>query len=297
MRRFLVLCLLLVALIGAAGLWITRPVAIAVADLPDHQPDPSQGEQIFYATGCASCHAAPGAREDAKLVLAGGLEFKTDFGVFHAPNISPDPDHGIGGWSAAEFVSAVKYGTSPDGQHYYPAFPYGSYTRMEVTDILDLKAFMDTLPADATPSKPHDLGFPFNIRSSLGGWKLLFIDDGAVVAQTDPVLARGQYLVEAMGHCAECHTPRNALGGLITSQWLAGGPNPDGQGRIPNITPGVLEWSETDIAYYLETGFTPEFDSVGGSMVSVVDNTAKLTPEDRAAIAAYLKSVPSISDP
>lgn len=297
MRRFLVICLILVALGGAAGLWITRPVSVAAADLPDHQADPVNGAHVFYATGCASCHAAPGAVEDTKLVLAGGLEFKTDFGIFHAPNISPDSEHGIGGWSAAEFVSAVKHGTSPDGQHYYPAFPYGSYTRMQVTDILDLKAFIDTLPTDTTPSKPHDLGFPFNVRLSLGGWKLLFMDDAPIVPQTDPVLARGQYLVEAMGHCAECHTPRNALGGLITSQWLAGGPNPDGQGRIPNITPGVLDWSATDIAYYLETGFTPSFDSVGGSMVSVVDNTAKLTPEDRAAIAAYLKSVPAISDP
>ena len=297
MRRFLTWCLILAALGGAVGLWITRPVTVAQADLPAHAADAARGETIFFATGCASCHAAPGAKDEAKLILAGGLEFKTDFGTFHAPNISPDPTHGIGGWSSAEFVSAVKHGTSPGGQHYYPAFPYGSYTRMEVTDILDLKAYMDTLPADPTPSKPHDLGFPFNIRLTLGGWKLLFMTDRAIVPQSEPVLARGQYLVEAMGHCGECHTPRNSLGGMITSQWLTGGPNPDGEGRIPNITPGALDWSETDIAYYLETGFTPEFDTAGGSMVSVVDNTAKLPPEDRAAIAAYLRAIPAITSP
>ena len=297
MRRFLRFSLTFVvplaALCGAVGLWITRPVLVAASDLPDHQPDAVRGEVIFHATGCASCHSAPGAKDEAKLILAGGQEFKTDFGTFHAPNISTDPNVGIGGWTPAQFVSAVKYGTSPNFQHYYPAFPYGSYARMEVTDILDLKAFMNTLPADPTESKPHDLGFPFNIRLSLGGWKLLFFNSDPVVPQTDPVLARGQYLVEAMGHCGECHTPRNILGGMDMSRWLAGGPNPDGQGRIPNITPGALEWIESDIAYYLETGFTPEFDSVGGSMVSVVENTAKLTPEDRAAIAAYLKAVPA----
>lgn len=297
MARFIAFLVVLAAVAGAAGLWLTRPVSVTAADLPQHQADPAKGELIFHATGCASCHAAPEADAEAKLVLAGGHAFKTDFGTFYAPNISPDAQAGIGGWTPAQFVSAVKYGTSPEGSHYYPAFPYGSYTRMGTADILDLKAYMDSLPADPTPSKPHALGFPFNIRATLGGWKWLYLDDSPVVPQNDPVLARGQYLVEAMGHCAECHTPRNALGGLDRARWLGGGPNPDGEGRIPNITPGALEWSEGDIAYYLKSGFTPDFDSVGGSMVSVVENLAQLPDEDLAAIAAYLKAVPAVAAP
>ena len=282
---------------AAAGLWLTAPVSVTEADLPSHDRDAARGEMIFHATGCASCHAAPKAEGEGKLVLAGGHAFETEFGTFHAPNISPDAQAGIGGWTDAQFVSAVKYGTSPGGQHYYPAFPYASYIRMETADLLDLKAFMDSLPADPTPSKPHDLGFPFNLRVTIGGWKMLYLDASPVVPQTDPVLARGQYLVEAMGHCAECHTPRNALGGLDMARWLGGGPNPDGEGTIPNITPGDLDWSEGDIAYYLKSGFTPDFDSVGGSMVSVVENMANLPDEDLAAIAAYLKAVPAVSAP
>ena len=295
MLRFLSIAVLLAALCSAVGLWVTRPVVVAAQNLPAHDADTTRGEAIFHATGCASCHAAPNATDDAKLILSGGQAFETDFGTFHAPNISTDLDAGIGGWSAAEFVSAVKHGTSPDGSHYYPAFPYSSYIRMEVADILDLKAYLDTLPADPTPSKPHSIGFPFNIRLALGGWKMLFLDPDPVVPQKDAVLARGQYLVEAMGHCGECHTPRNALGGLDETRWLGGGPNPDGAGSIPNITTGSLDWTESDIAYYLESGFTPDFDTVGGSMVAVIENTSKLMPEDRTAIAAYLKAVPAIT--
>ncbi len=296
MRRFLMWALVVAMLVAATGLYVTRARSIAAEDLPPHQPSVAAGEIMFAAAGCASCHAAPGTKGEAKLVLAGGLEFKTPFGIFHAPNISTDPEHGIGTWDAAQFASAVIHGTRPDGAHYYPAFPYGSYARMRIEDVLDLKAYMDTLPADATPSKPHDLGFPFNIRLTLGGWKLMFMNtDPVLLPATDPVLARGQYLVEGPGHCGECHTPRNALGGLDTARWLAGGPNPDGPGRIPGITPRTLDWSEEDIAYYLESGFTPEFDTAGGSMVAVVENTAKLPPEDRAAIAAYLKAVPAVN--
>ena len=295
MRRFLGIALAFAIIAGAVGLWLTRPTSVTTAELPTHQADASRGALIFHATGCASCHAAPKAKDEAKLILAGGHAFATEFGTFYAPNISPDTEAGIGGWTEAEFVSAVKYGTSPEGQHYYPAFPYASYIRMEVADILDLKAYIDTLPPDATPSKPHDLGFPFNIRASLGGWKMLYLNADPVLPQTDPILARGQYLVEAMGHCAECHTPRNALGGLDMARWLGGGPNPDGKGTIPNITPGALEWSQGDIAYYLSSGFTPDYDSVGGSMVSVVENLSNLPPEDLDAIAAYLTAVPAVS--
>jgi len=261
-------------------------------------PDLAVGEQVFYAAGCASCHSTPGSVGEAKLVLGGGQTFPSPFGTFYAPNISPDPDHGIGGWSALDLANAMQHGISPAGQHYYPAFPYASYIKAELSDIMSLHAFLATLPSSAEPSKPHEVGFPFNIRRTLGGWKFLFLrPDWVVSGDLTPEETRGRYLAEALGHCAECHTPRNALGGLQLANWLGGAPNPDGKGKVPNITPGQLDWSSADIAEYLSSGFTPEFDTAGGHMVAVVENTAKLPPADRAAIAAYLKKVLSVDWP
>ncbi len=278
------------------GLFLTRVQTLQTA-LPAHEPDPVNGEMVFHTGGCVSCHAAPGAEGSDKLILAGGLEIKSEFGTFVVPNISPHPEAGIGNWGMIEFVNAMKFGTSPDGTHYYPAFPYASYTRMSLEDIMDLAAFMDTLPASDNIPPAHDVGFPFNIRRAVGGWNLLFFRPGPVTQPSDdPQIERGRYLVEGAGHCSECHTPRNGLGGLQMDRWMAGGPNPDGPGKIPNITPGgdLDDWSTEDIAYYLETGFTPDFDSVGGSMTSVVDNLSKISPQDRLAIAAYLKSLPAL---
>ncbi|WP_037391307.1 c-type cytochrome, partial [Sinorhizobium fredii] len=202
-----------------------------------------------------------------------------------------------GGWTLAEFGNAMTRGVGKDGEHLYPSFPYGSYARMSPKDITDLWGFMRTLPKSANVAPPHDLPFPFNIRLALGGWKLLYLTDAprVDVNAADAKLARGQYLVEGPGHCGECHTPRNALGGFEADRWLAGAPNPEGEGRIPDITPGsksIGGWSASDIASYLETGFTPEFDSVGGSMVEVQKNMAKLPASEREAIAAYLKALP-----
>ncbi len=285
----------LVALAGlglavlTAGLWLTRPLSLTEADLAGLEGDAARGETVYWAAGCASCHMAP--ESDDKLLLAGGHRFASPFGTFIAPNISSDPEAGIGAWSLADFASAVKYGTSPGGQHYYPAFPYASYVRMTDADLADLWAFFRTLPASPEPSQPHEVGFPYNIRASLGGWKLLYGGFGWVQPADTPQLERGRYLVEALAHCGECHTPRNALGGLDVSQWMAGAPNPSGTGRIPGLRAGQLDWSETDIAYYLETGFTPDFDSAGGEMASVIENMAELSAEDRAAIAAYVTAL------
>jgi mono/diheme cytochrome c family protein len=282
------------AVIGAAaGWWVTRPVPLSDAQVAGVAGDAGRGQAVFHAAGCASCHMAPDAKGEAQMVLAGGQEFATPFGTFVAPNISPDPTHGIGGWTLAQFASAVQRGVSPEGQHYYPAFPYSAYARATLQDMADLKAWMDSLPPAPTPSQPHRVGFPFNIRASLGGWKLLFAGgDWALPGNLTPTEARGRYLVEALGHCGECHTPRNALGGLDRARWLAGAPTPDGKGKVPNITPAGLTWSESEIVEYLTTGFTPEYDVVGGHMAHVVENLAKLPEADRTAIAAYLKRVP-----
>jgi len=300
MRR-LILALLL-ALVAMAW-WVTAPSTLSPRDLPAHSPDPVAGERIFWAGGCASCHATPvdgkRARGTDKLLLGGGMELESPYGVFRVPNISPHATDGIGAWSELEFVNAMQRGVAPDGRHLYPSFPYASYAKMPIEDVLDLKSFLDTLPTVAGRVPDHELDLPWSWRRGIGAWKRLYLDAGEVVRldSPDPLAAAGQALVEGAGHCGECHTPRDRFGGLRDDRWLGGAPNPDGRGRVPNITPGgksVGEWSAGDIEYYLESGFTPDFDTVGGSMVAVQENMAKLTPGDRKAIAAYLKAIPAV---
>lgn len=259
--------------------------------LSDHAGDSDRGVRIFWAAGCSGCHAEPGldmtAPVETRLVLSGGRRLESPFGTFVAPNVSMDHDHGIGSWTLEAFASATLAGVSPDGRHYYPAFPYGSYIRMTPGDLADLWAFWQTLPADATPSAPHELSFPFSLRRGLGLWKQLNLtDDWATPRPPDEATQRGRYLVEALAHCAECHTPRNAAGALRVDAWMAGAPNPSGDGRIPAIP--AADWNAQAIASYLQSGFTPSFDVVGGSMSDVVVHMQQLPAEDREAIAAYL---------
>ena len=293
--------LVALGVVGGAGfLFVTAPErqdASVWADLG--KPDLDNGRRIFFAGGCTSCHAAAKSEGEARLVLSGGAPLKSPFGTFHAPNISSSPTAGIGAWTVSEFGDAMTRGVGRDGEHLYPSFPYGSYARMAPKDINDLFGFMKTLPASEVVAPDHELPFPFNIRLSLGGWKFLYFNDQPRIelAKADAQVKLGQYLVEGPGHCGECHTPRDMLGGFQAGRWLAGGPNPEGEGTIPNITPGsksIGSWSAGDIASYLETGFTPDFDSVGGSMVEVQKNMAELTAADRQAIAAYLKAVPAV---
>lgn len=287
-------------LAGGAAFWfLTAPKTLGSEELAAlGTGDPARGEAVFNAGGCTSCHAKPKSEGAARLELVGGVELNTPFGTFVAPNISQDPGDGIGLWSAEEFANAMLRGVSPAGDHYYPAFPYSSYARMAPADIADLYAYMKTLPAVAGAALGHRLGFPFNIRRGLGLWKLLHLNSEPVIALADDApeaVRRGRYLVEGPGHCGECHTPRDLSGGVKKGEWLAGAVAAEGTGNIPNITAGeggIGAWSEQEIAYFLESGFTPDFDSAGGAMAEVIKNTALLTPEDRAAIAAYLKALP-----
>lgn len=302
MRRTVNALAALLVLGIAAAWWITRPQTVSAANLPDHRSDAGAGERIFWAGGCASCHASPvngkRAKGDDKLLLGGGLELDTPYGVFRVPNISPDADDGIGRWTLVDFVNAMQRGVSPDGRHYYPSFPYTSYAHMPVEDVMDLKAFLDTLPPVEGRADGHKLAFPWSIRRGIGAWKWRYLDAEPSKPQASPTLVElGRLIVEGAGHCGECHTPRDRFGGLRHERWLAGAPNPEGRGRVPNITPGgenISGWTAADIAYYLESGFTPEFDTVGGSMVAVQENMAKLSDQDRAAIAAYLKALPAL---
>ena len=298
MRRFLA-AIIILAVCGAAGFWFLSAPQVSGEAISNELGDPVNGERMFLAGGCASCHAAPGAKGDDKLKLGGGLELHTPFGTFRVPNISPDSESGIGSWNNRDFVVAMRDGVSPDDQHYYPAFPYASYIRMRTGDLVDLKAYIDTLPAISNKVADHDLPFPFSVRRGLGLWKRLYLKRGPAIelSTSDEAVLRGQYLVEGPGHCGECHTGRNPIGGPNVDRWLAGGPNPEGKGNIPNITPGdggLADWKVSDIVYYFESGFTPDFDSVGGSMVAVQENLAKLSADDREAIAAYLKAVPPL---
>ena len=299
MLRRIILALVVAAVIGGAVLWwLTIPAIVPANALPAYTPNAANGLTTFNAGGCSSCHAVP-AQPD-RLKLGGGLAIASPFGTFYSPNISPDPADGIGRWSEAEFVSAVLKGSSPSGAHYFPAFPYASYAHAKVEDVSDLFAYLKTLAPVSGKVRDHDVGFPFNIRRNVGIWKFLFLDDKPFLADgsKSPQWNRGAYLVNSFGHCAECHSPRNALGGIIASQRFAGGPNPEGEGWVPNITQKRLgEWSAKDIAYFLKTGELPDGDSVGGAMTRVIKNTSQLSDADLAAMADYLKSLPPVDGP
>ncbi len=291
-RRLLLVFAALLAVALAAFWIVTAPRELPASALAGLVPDPVRGEYVFRAAGCASCHAAEGAKGADRLKLGGGRAFVTDFGTFYAPNISPDPAQGIGGWSDIEFVNAVTNGVGPQGQHLYPALPYAAYARMTLQDAVSLRAYLATLPAVATASEPHQLRFPFKIRRLLGGWKFLYLTRSWAVPQVPADAETGRYIAEALAHCGECHTPRDAFGGLKRSEWLAGAPNPSGKGRIPNITPAKLDWSEADLVTFFQSGFTPSFDSAGGDMAEVVENLSGLPEADLVSLAKYLKSVP-----
>jgi mono/diheme cytochrome c family protein len=298
MRRRIFLGAVIIAVVGVGVYgWLTAPV-ISAQSLPATTPNPANGLIVFNAGGCASCHAVPDQPD--RLKLGGGLAIPSPFGTFYAPNISPDQADGIGRWTEAEFVTAVTSGVSPAGTHYFPAFPYTSYAHANVEDIRDLFAYLKTLAPVPGKVRDHDVPFPFNIRRNVGIWKLLFLDsrpfapDSAHSAQWN----RGAYLVNSLGHCAECHSPRNFLGGIIAAQRFAGGPNPEGEGWVPNITQkGIGEWSVKDIDYFLKTGQTPDDDAAAGSMARVIKNTSQLPDADRAAMADYLKSLPAVEGP
>ena len=297
MRKLLFALVLLAAAAFAVFWWLSAPQSLTASESPQGAGDPVRGETVFYAAGCASCHAAPGAKGEDKLKLAGGLPLKTPFGTFYAPNISSDPSDGIGAWSDADFANAVLRGVAPDGRHYYPAFPYLSYQRMTLADVQDMKAFMETLPAVKGRAPDHDLPLPLKFRRGIGLWKWLYMDLApfAPPPGADAQVARGAYLVTGPGHCGECHTPRNVLGAPDGAWAFAGAPDPEGDGYVPNITPhadGIGDWSVKDIASALKTGILPDFETFGGSMTPVQENMAKLSAEDREAIGAFLKSLP-----
>jgi mono/diheme cytochrome c family protein len=281
------------AAIGAALLLAPR-TAEAVDD-----EELQRGEYLFGVASCGICHTDT-ANKGAW--LAGGRALKTAFGVFYTPNITPDKEHGIGKWSDADFLKALRKGVGPDGSDYYPVFPYTSFTLMADQDILAIKAYLFTQPAVPQDNRRHQLRFPYSIRLALIPWKILYFREGPFVA--DPTRSeawnRGAYLAQAVAHCGECHTPRGALGAVDKSRRLGGVVDgPDGQ-DAPDITPhpeALGKWSTNDISSLLKDGITPNGDFVGKGMADIVRETKNLTEADRRAIAVYIKSVPPIAPP
>jgi mono/diheme cytochrome c family protein len=283
MLRFLIL----------VGLLSLKGTGNSVADTGLDAQQLKRGEYVYHVAGCASCHTAEGGAP-----LAGGVKMETPFGTFYTPNISADSETGIGAWSDADFIRAMTRGESPRGQHYYPSFPYTSYTHMTRQDLLDLKRYLDAQPAITQANRAHDLRFPFNIRSLLSVWKMLNFDAGSCSGfeQDGSLRARGAYLVNGPGHCAECHSPRNWFGGLDKRRFLQGNTQgPDGE-SVPGITMDqkfrVSRWPEEDLIFSLQIGMLPDGDFLGGSMGHVIDNsTGRMSDEDLKAIATYLRSL------
>jgi len=287
----------------AALLLPTPPLLAQNAGEPDRsaaQTAVERGGYIFRAAGCLACHT------DAKgggAPLAGGLALATPFGTFYSPNITPDPKTGIGAWSEADFIKALRHGVSPSGDPYYPAFPYTSYSGMTEEDMRDLLAYLMAQPQVEQENRPHALDFPYSLRFTLEVWQALFFAAGAFEpsADKDAKWNRGAYLVRHLGHCGECHSPRGVLGAVDNAQELAGNPQgPEGD-KVPNLTPGpggLADWSESDIAGALKSGITPDGDFLSDSMEEVIENgTSHLSDDDLAAIAIYLKDLPPRSRP
>ncbi len=258
-----------------------------------------RGAYLLHAGGCISCHTAD--TDDAE-PLAGGPALTTAFGTFFAPNITPDKTTGIGTWSDEDFLRAMQEGHRPDGSHYYPVFPYTSYTGMSDDDVLSIKAYLFSLNPVAQQNRQHDLPWYLFSRILATAWRVLFFtpERFAPDANRSTDWNRGAYLVRHLGHCGECHTPRNALGATIHSLELSGTPDgPEGK-KVPNITPhmaaGTGKWSTDEILFFLEIGMLPDGDFTGGSMSQVIDdNTGYLTADDRQAIAMYLQSLPTLN--
>lgn len=260
------------------------------------QGDAKRGQYLAWAGGCAGCHTED--RKDAA-PFAGGRALKTPFGTFYGPNITPDQQAGMGRWTEADFITAMRHGRRPDGANYFPAFPYPSFTKIQDDDLRDIWAYLRTLPPKPRANQPHDLRFPYGWRYLVTFWKWLYFTPGPVadVPGVVPAVNRGAYLVQALGHCGECHTPRNFLGGPKRDRLLAGDRTPDGK-EVPNLTPANLKkWSDRDLTEFLTSGLAPDGDAANATMDEVVRNTtSRLTPQDLAAMIAYLRTLPPVAD-
>jgi mono/diheme cytochrome c family protein len=284
------------------GLGLSIP-ALLVPRIPVPSQDAEairRGEYVLKASGGCACHGDPASGNAS---LSGGRPIKTPFGIIYGTNITPDGETGIGSWSDEDFLRAMREGTSPEGEPYYPVFPYTSFTRMNDRDLLDLKAYLFSLPAVRKENREPEFGFPYNSRASVRVWRGLHFEPERFVP--DPAKSeewnRGAYLAQAVAHCGECHTPRTFMGATDEDRKYAGSvEGPEGE-LAPNITPdektGIGRWSATDVVWFLQTNLLPDGDSTQGLMAEVIDKGYRhLEESDLKAIAVYLKSLPPIEN-
>lgn len=267
--------------------------AQAFTGSPTAQSAARRGEYVAAAGGCLGCHTEDRA---GAAPFAGGHALKTPFGTFFGPNLTPHPEAGLGKWSEADFIRAMREGRRPDGAHYFPSFPYTSFTRVTDADLRDLWAFLRTLPPSARANQPHELGFLYRWRFLLWPWKWLFFSQGPFTPdpKANATVNRGAYLTQALGHCGECHTPRNFMGAVRKDRAFAG----SRELKAPNLTPTRLKkYGDGEIRDLLTTGMTADGDVFNDAMSAVVTNTtSKLTPEDLNAMIAYLRSLPAMPE-
>ena len=247
----------------------------------------ARGEYLANIAGCKSCHTVENGS-----AFAGGKATETGFGLFYSPNITSDKTHGIGQWSLTDFEQALTQGMRPDGEHYYPVFPYVSYQNLTQKDIESLYYYLLTTKPSKTPSKDHDIAFPYSMRSVLSLWKWLYMAEGKIPVKEGNAIDTGSYLMYAVVHCHECHSPRTVLGGVVFNDRLNGGEYNDTQSYAPSLLPsrgGLKGWREDDLETYLLLGETPKGDYVGGPMVDVIDHvTNYLTNEDLRQLTEFI---------
>lgn len=282
------------AILFAMSLGPCGSTVAQIATTQTSAADVSRGTYLVKAGGCLGCHTAE--KKDAT-PFAGGRALKTPFGTFYGPNITPHPQAGIGQWTEADFTRAIRHGERPDSSNYFPAFPYPSFTKMTASDIHDLWAYLRTIEPSSEPSRPHDLHFVFSFRLPVTLWKWLFFTPGEFSndPQASALVNRGAYLAQALGHCGECHTPRNFLGGPKQDRLFAGGKGPEGK-NVANLTPtGLKKWDNKELQEFLLSGLSPDGDVTAEAMGEVVTNTtSKLTAPDLDALIAYLRSLPAL---
>ncbi len=290
---------MLVAALGLGALWLlSAPRPLDAAALPQHTADLDNGKLLFNAAGCRSCHMpGPDLVGVDPALPAGGAPLKTPIGTFYPLNLTPDAETGIGTWTDIQFVNAVMRGISPEGEHLVPALPYTSYAHMKVEDVLDIRAYLASLPAVSSPERAADIPMPMLLRRGIGLWK--WIGLSTTPWSPDPSQSdswnRGSYLVTGPGHCAECHTPRDSFMALDTTRAYEGGPHPEGVGRVPSLR-GLIERGRykdaKDIATALQYGEIMGYDKLAsGGMGQVQTNISKLPESDILAIGDYLASL------
>ena len=282
------------ALLAASGLlafWVaSAPHPFVAADIPAHQANLENGKLLYNIGGCISCHAS----EADAAVPAGGKPLTTPIGILYPPNLTPDIETGLGKWSDVDFVNAMQKGLSPNGGHLIPAFPYSSYAHMTLEDVLDIKAYLASLPPMNNATKPHDVPVQFIVRRGLGLWQWIGLDDAKFIPdpKQTPSWNRGAYLVNGPGHCSECHTPRTIFMSSDISKIFQGGPHPDGKGKVPSIRDLSRRgrYKDTkDLVLAFQNGEELGYDKMSsGGMGEVRKNIAKLPEADVAAIAEYV---------